>query len=95
MAGAPGGLAGLSDFVQKTVPEAERERVSEVLLRILNGSLLELDLIARKAAGLPPPESNAERQAFMTQAVLSLSDSAFYPAPVLIRLERFEQRQAS
>ncbi len=31
----------------------------------------------------------------MTQAVLSLSDSAFYPAPVLIRLESFEQRQAS
>jgi len=95
MAGAPGGLAGLSDFVQKTVPEAERERVSEVLLRILNGSLLDLDLVARKAAGLPPPEANADRQAFMTQAVLSLSDSAFYPAPVLIRLESFEQRQAS
>ncbi len=93
--GQPGGLAGLSQFVEKTVPELERERVSVVLLRILNGSLVELDLQARKQAGVAAPALDAERQAFMTQAVLSLSDSAFYPAPVLIRLDSFEQRQAS
>jgi cytochrome c biogenesis protein len=90
-----GGLAGLSNFVEREVPASERERISGVLLRILNGSLLELDHNARRAAGVPIPEPSAERQAFMTQAVLSLSDSVFYPAPLLIRLETFEQRQAS
>jgi cytochrome c biogenesis protein len=31
----------------------------------------------------------------MTQAVLSLSDSLYYPAPMLLQLENFEQVQAS
>jgi cytochrome c biogenesis protein len=31
----------------------------------------------------------------MTQAVLSLSDSMFYPAPVLLQLSEFKQIQAS
>jgi cytochrome c biogenesis protein len=31
----------------------------------------------------------------MVQAVLSLSDSMYYPAPVLLRLEDFHQVQAS
>jgi cytochrome c biogenesis protein len=91
----PGGLAALSSFVEQDVPAAERERVSGVLLRILNGSLLELDALARERdkVALPPPD--ATRQAFMTQAVLSLSDSQFFPAPLLVRLDSFEQRQAS
>jgi 2-phosphosulfolactate phosphatase len=38
----PRGLAALSDFVERKVPEAERSKMSEVLLRILNGSLFEL-----------------------------------------------------
>ena len=33
--------------------------------------------------------------AFMTQAVLSISDSFFYPAPVLLQLTDFKQVQAS
>lgn len=91
----PGGLASLSAFVEREVPEAERERISEVLLRMLNGSLLELDALAREKDGVALPPADEARQRFMTQAVLSLSDSQFFPAPLLITLESFEQRQAS
>ncbi|MBT9495031.1 MAG: cytochrome c biogenesis protein ResB, partial [Paucibacter sp.] len=38
-ANLPGGLPALSQFIESEGPEAERQRVSEVLLRILNGSL--------------------------------------------------------
>lgn len=92
---APGGLTALSAFIEREVPQAERERISEVLLRILNGALLELDRLARQQADLAPPTTDEARQRFMTQAVVSLSDAAFYPAPLLLTLQGFEQRQAS
>jgi len=90
-----GGLPALSQFIERDVPEPERARVSEVLLRILNGSLFELNQLARASAGLPPAAADTAGQAFMTQAVLSLSDSLYYPAPMLLQLDSFEQVQAS
>jgi cytochrome c biogenesis protein len=77
------------------VPEAERSRISEVLLRILNGSLFEMYKQARAQAGLPPPPTDEAAQQFMTQSVLALSDSMFYPAPVILQLSDFKQVQAS
>ncbi|MFN6997644.1 MAG: cytochrome c biogenesis protein ResB [Aquincola tertiaricarbonis] len=92
---APGGLMSLSRFLETTVPEAERARISEVLLRILNGALFELHNAAREKAGLKPAEPGDKTQAFMSLAVLSLSDSFLYPAPVLLQLSDFTQIQAS
>ncbi|OWQ87030.1 cytochrome C biogenesis protein ResB [Roseateles aquatilis] len=92
---AIGGLPALSQFIEREVPEPERARVSEVLLRILNGSLFELHKQAEAQLGRPQPEPGEKTQAFMTQAVLSLSDAMFYPAPVVLQLEDFQQVQAS
>ena len=90
-----GGLVAISDFLETSVPEAERPRISEVLLRILNGSLFELLNLTRENAALKPLTPNEATQAFMTQAVLSLSDSFFYPAPMILELASFKQVQAS
>jgi len=90
-----GGLQAISDFIEGSVPAPDRDRISEVLLRILNGSLFELLGITREQAGLAPLPTDAKTQAFMTQSVLSLSDSFFYPAPVLFELADFKQVQAS
>ncbi len=90
-----GGLQAMADFMESSVPEAERGRITEVLLRILNGSLFELLNLAREDAGLPRLELGAPTEAFMTQAVTSLSDSFFYPAPMLFELADFKQVQAS
>ncbi len=91
----PGGLASISDFLEANVPESDRGRISEVLLRVLNGSLFELLNLSREQAGLKPLPPDTRVQAFMTQAVVSLSDSFFYPAPVLFELTDFTQVQAS
>ena len=90
-----GGLQAISDFIEGSVPVADRGRISEVLLRILNGSLFELLSLTRESAGLTPLLPNEKTQSFMTQSVLSLSDSFFYPAPVLFQLADFKQVQAS
>ncbi|MDO9003519.1 MAG: cytochrome c biogenesis protein ResB [Aquabacterium sp.] len=92
----PGGLQALSDFIEKVVPEAERERTSETLVRILNGALAELMNLSREKASLPALSMDQDSaRAFMTQSVLSMSDAFLYPVPVVLMLDGFEQRQAS
>jgi cytochrome c biogenesis protein len=89
------GLQAVSAFMEVNVPEAERERAGEVLLRILNGTLFELFQISRQRAGLPLAERSEETAQFMTLSVLSLSDSFFYPAPLTFMMNDFEHLQAS
>lgn len=90
-----GGLPAVSAFIEANVPEAERARAGEVLIRILNGALFELAQQTRQRAGLAPLEQNEQTQAFMTQAVLALSDVQIYPAPLAFALKDFTQVQAS
>ncbi|MBP8187610.1 MAG: cytochrome c biogenesis protein ResB, partial [Comamonas sp.] len=90
-----GGLQAISQFMETNVPEAERERASEVLIRILNGVLFDLAQLSREKAGLKPLEPGDQTLAFMTQSVFSLSDAQFYPAPMTFMMEDFTQVQAS
>ena len=92
---APAGLQAVSDFMEGNVPEGERSRAGEVLVRILNGVLFELAQITREDAGQTPLPRDEKTQAFMAQAVLSLSDAHHYPAPMAFELKEFTQLQAS
>lgn len=89
------GLQAVADFIESNVPEAERAKAGEVLIRILNGTLFELVQTARERASLQPLEPSEKNQAFMTQAVLALSDANAYPAPLALQLSDFTQVQAS
>ena len=90
-----GGLQAVSAFMERNVPEAEREKASEVLIRILNGTLLELNQLAREQAGLPQLPKDDAARAFLSQSVVSLSDAFFYIAPMAFMMEGFDQVQAS
>ncbi len=90
-----GGLPAIAGFMEANVPEAERNRAGEMLVRILNGTLFELYQLSREQAGLKPVEPDARVQAFMTQAVLALGDVPFYPAPMTFQLKDYKQVQAS
>lgn len=90
-----GGLPALSQFIETNVPEAERSKAGEVLIRILNGTLFELAQLSREKVGLAPLQSGPTTQNFMTQSVLALSDVQIYPAPLVFQLKDFKQVQAS
>ncbi len=90
-----GGLQAIADFMEANVPEGERQRAGEVLVRILNGVLFELVQLVQEQAGAKPLVPGDATQAFMTQAVLSLSDAQLYPAPMAFQLKNFTQVQAS
>ena len=88
------GLQAIADFMETNVPEAERNRAGEMLIRILNGVLFELDAVAREQAGAKAlPQDKI--QGFMSQAVLALSDAPLYTAPMALMLKDFTQVQAS
>ena len=90
-----GGLQAMADFMETNVPEAERTKAGDVLIRILNGTLFEMTQMVRAQAGLKPLLPNEATQAFMSQAVLALSDAQAYPAPMVLQLADFTQVQAS
>lgn len=94
-AGIKGGLQAISDFMEVNVPEAERARAGDVLVRILSGALFELAQMTREQNGLKPLAPDEKTQAFMNHAVLALSDAQLYPAPVAFELKEFTQVQAS
>lgn len=88
------GLQAMADFLEANVPETERSRAGEMLVRILNGVLYELDAVARERAGVKALPQDLT-QAYMTQSVMSLSDAPLYPAPMTLMLKEFKQVQAS
>lgn len=94
-AGLKGGLPAVSAFLEASVPEADRERASDVLVRILNGTLFELMQISREKAGLPSLPLDDATMRYMRGAVVGLSDTFYYPAPMSFMLEDFQHIQAS
>jgi cytochrome c biogenesis protein len=90
-----GGWQAIADFMEVNVPQAERERAGTVLVRILNDVLFETLNLSRAQAGLAALPPDEKSQAFLTQAVVALSDAAFYPAPMALMLTDFRQVQAS
>jgi cytochrome c biogenesis protein len=90
-----GGWQAIAEFMEFNVPEAERARAGAVLVRILNEVLFEMLNLSRESAGLAALPGDDKSQAFLTQAVLALSDAHFYPAPVAMMMTDFKQVQAS
>ncbi|RDI27068.1 cytochrome c biogenesis protein [Pseudacidovorax intermedius] len=89
------GWQAIAEFIDQQVPEAERERAGQILVRVVNDVLFEVLNLSRTQAGQAPLSRDEKSQAWLTQAVLSLSDAAFYPAPVALMLTDFTQVQAS
>ncbi|CAJ0799582.1 Cytochrome c biogenesis protein Ccs1 [Ralstonia condita] len=90
-----GGFAAMAAFLQKSVPEGEREKAADVLMKIINSSMWELWQLARAQDGLPAPAVDATTSQWLQTAVNSISDSFFYGAPVYLQLTDFQQVQAS
>ena len=90
------GLQAVARFIEQTIPPEDQQRFGDVLLRMLNGSMVELLQLSRERSKLPALDMDEERhRAWLAQAVVALSDAPLYPEPVLFQLETFTQVQAS
>lgn len=89
------GYESIGTFIEKGVPEAERERAAEVFVRILQSLVWEAWQLAREQAGMAPVTIDESRAAYLRDTMAALSDSLFYDAPLYMQLTGYEQVQAT
>lgn len=92
---ANGGFDSLAKFLEKSVPQAEREKAAMAYVKILEGAAYEAYMMSNEAAGKPRPASDEAGALFVRDGLTSLSDAFFYGAPFYLQMTDFKQRQAS
>ena len=92
---AEGGLSALGKYIEKTVPEKERDKAADVFLKVLEGSLWEAWQTQRERAHLPALQSSSVNAAFIRDSVNAINDSLHYGAPLFLQLEGFDLVQAT
>lgn len=88
------GFVAISKFLEQ-IPAAEQGKAADVFMKILNGSMWDLWLVAREKEGLPALELDEKHARFLQLATGAISDAFFYGAPVFLQLTGFEEVKAS
>jgi len=89
------GFQSVADFIEKSVPQGQRERAADMFLGLLNGAAWEAWQVGREKAGLPRLIADQSTGRFVQDSLNAISDSFFYGAPVYLHLNAFEHVQAS
>lgn len=89
------GLQAIAEFIDRTVPVQEQQQATDVIIRILQGSMWELFQLSRQEAGLGKAPSTEEFGRFMQDAQIALSDLSLYGAPFMLQLDSFDEVKAS
>lgn len=90
-----GGFNAVAEFIEKSVPTAEREKAAQTYIRILENVAFEVYAMSREAAGQAAPKPDDATLTFIRDSLNSASDVFFYGTPFYLQLTSFEHRQAS
>ena len=89
------GFQAVAAFIEKGVPEPEREKAADVYVRLLNGAAFEVWQLARVRAGLARKSTDDVSGRFVQDSLNAVSDGFFYGAPVYLQLNAFDEVKAS
>ncbi|WP_341675793.1 cytochrome c biogenesis protein ResB [Niveibacterium sp. SC-1] len=92
---ARSGFQSLGQFIEKSIPAAERERAADIFLQVLEGVAWQAWQMERETHGQPALMNSAARAQYIRDAVNAVSDSFQYPAPFVLQLTGFHQVQAT
>ncbi|MDR2032709.1 MAG: cytochrome c biogenesis protein ResB [Azoarcus sp.] len=92
---ADGGFVAISEFIEKSFPEGERERAGAAFLQIVQGLTWDAWTIVREEAGQAALEPGEAHAPFVRDTLIALADSGRYGAPFYLQLDAYEQRQAT
>ncbi len=92
---AQGGYNRIAEVIEKSVPEAEREKAAETYIKIVGNAAFEAFSISREQAGKAVAQPDEPTLRFIHESLNSMSDLFFYGTPFYLQLTSFEQRQAS
>ena len=89
------GLPAIAQFIETTVPEGEREKASDVIIRLLQGAMWEVYQLSRTTSNLAPAVPDEVHGRFVQDSQIALSDLSLYGAPVMFQLDQFDEVKAS
>ena len=89
------GLDGLGEQISSTVPEAQRDKIAETIIQVLQAGMFEGLNIRRAQEGLPARELNPSVAQYIRLSLYSLSEYRLYGSPVMVELHGFDLKQAS
>jgi cytochrome c biogenesis protein len=92
---AAGGFRAVAGFLDRAVPGADQQKAAGLFMRMLEGTMWEVWQVARERAHEAPVTQSADSVRFIEDTLNSLSDSFMYGAPVYLKLDSFQQVQAS
>ena len=89
------GFQAVASFIEKGVPETDREKAADVFVRLLNGAAFEAWQLRRERDGLKRVAIDEASGRFVQDSLNAISDSFFYGAPVYLHLNAFDEVKAS
>ena len=89
------GFQSVADFLEKAVPDDEREKAAEIYVRVLQGVAWEAWMLARERAGLKRLEPDAAQARFVQDSLNAVSDTFFYGVPIYLQMSGFDEIKAS
>ena len=89
------GLDSVVEFIEKSIPQTDREKAADAYIKVLEGAALEALQITRANAKLPPAPFDPQTLRFVRDSLISISDSYAYGAPVYLQLTQYDEVKAS
>ncbi|HZV98470.1 MAG TPA: cytochrome c biogenesis protein ResB, partial [Methylophilaceae bacterium] len=90
-----GGYTRIAELIEKSVPQAEREKAAQTYLKIVGSAAYEAYNLSRERAGQAPAALDEGTQQFLQESLNTMSDLFFYGTPFYMQLTQFEHREAS
>lgn len=90
-----GGYTRIAAVIEKSVPQAEREKAAQTYIKIISGAAFEAYNLSLERAGKKPAIADEATQTFVQESLNAMSDLFFYGTPFYLQMTQFEHRQAS
>lgn len=90
-----GGYTRIAAVIEKSVPQAEREKAAQTYIKIISGAAFEAYNLSLERAGKKPAVADEATQTFVQESLNAMSDLFFYGTPFYLQMTQFEHRQAS
>ncbi len=92
---AGGGYEAIAAHIEKTVPEAEREKAAQTIIRLVDGIALETLQLSRTQNNIAAAPLEEKTFQFLRDAMNATSDSFLYNSPVYLQLVTYDEVKAS
>jgi cytochrome c biogenesis protein len=89
------GFEGVANFIERAVPQSEREKAADTYLKILDSAAYQALQVARQRAGVPPAPADENSARFVRDALNAISDSFSYGSPIYLQLASYDEVKAS